>query len=54
MTDGQTLFAVFALLYLIECLRLVPSTAWMAAGADTSRWGSIRPWSRFQDRKSVV
>ncbi len=48
MTDGQTLFAVFALLYLIECLRLVPSTAWMAAGAEKSRWGSIRPWSRFQ------
>ena len=48
MTDGQTLFAVFALLYLIECLRLVPSTAWMAAGAETSRWNSIRPWSRFQ------
>ncbi|MFN0078951.1 MAG: hypothetical protein ACKVY0_21020 [Prosthecobacter sp.] len=48
MTDGQTLFAVFALLYLIECLRLVPSAAWMAAGAEKSRWSTIRPWSRFQ------
>ncbi len=48
MTDGQMLFAVFALLYLIECLRLVPSTAWMAAGAEKSRWSTIRPWSRFQ------
>ncbi len=48
MTDGQTLFAVFALLYLIECLRLVPSAAWMAAGAEKSRWGVIRPWSRLQ------
>jgi hypothetical protein len=47
MTDGQTLFAVFALLYLIECLRLVPSTAWMAAGAEKSVWSTIRPWSRF-------
>lgn len=47
MTDGQTLFAVFALLYLIECLRLVPSTAWMAAGAAKSRWGVIRPWGKL-------
>lgn len=48
MTDGQTLFAVFALLYLIECLRLVPSDAWMAAGAEKSLWTVIRPWSRLQ------
>jgi hypothetical protein len=48
MTDGQTLFAVFALLYLIECLRLVPSTAWMAAGAEKMRWSVIRPWMRLQ------
>lgn len=48
MTDGQTLFAVFALLYLIECLRLVPSTAWMAAGAEKLRWSVIRPWMRLQ------
>jgi hypothetical protein len=48
MTDGQTLFAVFALLYLIECLRLVPSAAWMAAGGEKSHWGMIRPWSRLQ------
>lgn len=47
MTDGQTLFAVFALLYLIECLRLMPSPAWMAAGAEKSRWGGIRPWSKL-------
>jgi hypothetical protein len=48
MTDGQTLFAVFALLYLIECLRLAPSAAWMAAGAEKSRWAVLRPWSRLQ------
>ncbi len=48
MTDGQTLFAVFALLYLIECLRLVPSVAWMAAGVEKSHWSTLRPWSRFQ------
>lgn len=48
MTDGQTLFAVFALLYLVECLRLVPSTAWMAAGAGKSGWRVIRPWSRWK------
>lgn len=48
MSDGQTLFAVFALLYLIECLRLVPATAWMAAGAEKARWSTLRPWSRFQ------
>lgn len=48
MTDGQTLFAVFALLYLIECLRLVPSTAWMAAGTGKSGWSVLRPWTRWQ------
>jgi hypothetical protein len=48
MTDGQTLFAVFALLYLIECLHLVPSAAWMAAGGEKSSWGVVRPWSRLQ------
>jgi hypothetical protein len=47
MTDGQTLFAVFALLYLIECLRLVPATAWMAAGSGKSGWNVMRPWSRL-------
>ncbi len=48
MTDGQTLFAVFALLYLFECLRLVPALAWMAAGTGKSRWGIIRPWLRLK------
>lgn len=48
MTDGQTLLAVFALLYLIECLRLVPSTAWMAAGTGKSGWSPLRPWMRLQ------
>lgn len=48
MTDGQTLFAVFALLYLIECLRLMPSTAWMASGSGKSGWSLLRPWGRLQ------
>ncbi|OYW75405.1 MAG: hypothetical protein B7Z37_13360 [Verrucomicrobia bacterium 12-59-8] len=48
MTDGQTLLAVFVLLYLIECLRLVPSTAWMAAGMGKSGWSTLRPWVRLQ------
>lgn len=48
MTDGQTLFAVFALLYLIECLRLMPSTAWMAAGSGKEGWSTLRPWMRLQ------
>lgn len=48
MTDGQMLFAVFALLYLIECLRLMPAAAWVASGAGGSHWGMLRPWSRFQ------
>lgn len=47
MTDGQTLFAVFALLYLAECLRLVSSTTWMAAGPGGRGWTVIRPWSRL-------
>jgi hypothetical protein len=48
MTDGQMLLAVFVLLYLIECLRLVPSTAWMAAGTGKSGWSLLRPWLRLQ------
>jgi hypothetical protein len=48
MTDGQMLFAVFVLLYLIESLRLMPATVWVAAGAGSSHWGMLRPWSRFQ------
>jgi hypothetical protein len=48
MTDGQMLFAVFVLLYLIECLRLVPSTTWMAAGSGKSGWSTLRPWMRLQ------
>lgn len=48
MTDGQTLLAVFVLLYLIECLRLVPSPAWMAVGTGKQGWSTLRPWSRLQ------
>lgn len=48
MTDGQMLLAVFVLLYLFECLRLVPSTAWMATGAGKSNWGCLRAWMRLQ------
>jgi hypothetical protein len=38
MTDGQTLYAVFAAFYLIECLRLVHARAWLAAGEKELRW----------------
>ncbi|WP_395745016.1 hypothetical protein [Prosthecobacter sp.] len=48
MTDGQMLFAVFVLLYLHECLRLVPPTAWMAAGTSRTGWSAQRPWTRLQ------
>lgn len=48
MTDGQTLLAVFVLLYLIECLRLVHASAWMASGAGKSGWSLLRPWMRLQ------
>ena len=48
MTDGQMLLAVFVLLYLIECLRLVPASAWMAAGSGKSGWSVVRPWTRLQ------
>jgi len=38
MTDGQTLFAVFAAFYFVECLRLVHAHAWVAAGDKGWRW----------------
>ena len=47
MKDGQSLLAVFVVLYLIECLRLVPSTCWMGAGSGSSGWGVLRPWTRL-------
>lgn len=48
MTDGQTLFAIFALLYLVECLRLQPPTLWVAAGWRKSGWKTLRPWARLK------
>ena len=48
MTDGQTLFAVFAAFYLIECLWLVHARAWVAAGDRGSTWRFLRPFDRFQ------
>lgn len=44
MTDGQLLFAVFAALYLIECLRLLPVQAWLCSGSKEGRW-KVRPLS---------
>ncbi len=48
MSDGQTLIAVFTLLYLVECLRLVPPSAWLAAGSARVRWTASRPRSRLR------
>ncbi len=46
MTDGQTLLAVFAAFYLMECLWVVPSQAWLAVGRERiTRF--LRPWDRF-------
>lgn len=46
MTDGQTLLAVFAAFYLMECLWIVPAQAWLAVGRErVSRF--VRPWDRF-------
>ena len=38
MTDGQLLFAVFAALYLIECLRWIPSHSWICVERAHGRW----------------
>lgn len=48
MTDGQTLLAVFAAFYLIECLWLVHARAWVAAGMQGGAWRWLRPIDRFQ------
>ena len=42
MTDGQTLFIVFAFLYLMECLRWLPESAWLISGHDSGRWKERR------------
>ena len=46
MTDGQTLLAVFAAFYLMECLWIVPSQAWIAVGRERIT-RLLRPWDRF-------
>ena len=38
MTDGQWLFTLFALLYVAECVRLVPAGAWLFAWAGSRGW----------------
>jgi hypothetical protein len=48
MTDGQTLLAVFAAFYLLECLWLVHPRAWTAAGSKGSGWRFLKPFDRFQ------
>lgn len=40
MTDGQWLFTLFALLYLVECFRLYPGAVWLFSGHNKS--GSMR------------
>ncbi len=46
MTDGQTLLAVFAAFYLMECLWVMPSQAWLAVSRERiTRF--LRPWDRF-------
>lgn len=42
MTDGQTLFIAFAFLYLLECLRWLPESAWLVSGHDTGHWKERR------------
>ncbi|MCB1209808.1 MAG: hypothetical protein KDK97_10795 [Verrucomicrobiales bacterium] len=42
MTDGQTLFIAFAFLYLLECLRWLPESAWLVSGHDSGRWKERR------------
>lgn len=50
MTDGQLLFAVFAALYLIECLRWIPSHSWICVGRTGGRWAFRRPSKNFSAR----
>ncbi|MEQ1747951.1 MAG: hypothetical protein ABL974_00905 [Prosthecobacter sp.] len=38
MTDGQWLFTLFALLYLLECLRLCPGSVWLFSSSGVSGW----------------
>lgn len=43
MTDGQLLFAVFAALYLFECLRWIPTHSWICAERAGGRWRLRHP-----------
>ncbi len=50
MTDGQLLFAVFAALYLIECLRWIPAHSWICVGSMGGRWRFRHPSKNFAAR----
>lgn len=50
MTDGQLLFAVFAALYLIECLRWIPSHSWICVERAHGRWHFRRASKNFSAR----
>lgn len=50
MTDGQLLFAIFAALYLIECLRWIPLHSWICTGRAGGRWHFRRPSKNFSAR----
>lgn len=51
MTDGQWLFTVFAALYLLECLRWLPATAFVLTGYGEA-WTLRRPWTVFEIAKA--
>lgn len=48
MTDGQTLLAVFAAFYLLECLWMVNARAWIARGAEHTKWRFSQAFDRLQ------
>lgn len=51
MTDGQSLFAVFLALYLIECIRWLPSSTFILCG-KAKRWRISRPWKAVRFGRS--
>jgi hypothetical protein len=55
MTDGQWLFTLFALLYLLECLRLCPGSVWLFSSSGLSGW-MRRPLQHldFRGRKLLL
>src|SRR5436189_1401040 len=54
MSDGQLLLIALGALTIYECLRWVPSRAWVFQALGGGVWRATRPWELFRTRGGGV